>query len=114
MIGGNLKAIIQTRGVVQNDIGEDVNTWSDAKSVAGFLDLISGDSDVITQNAKIQESTHVFLCDYFRPDGIYPENSRMIIDGMAYEVKLIDDPMLLNQHLEIYLNFVGGVGNGEV
>ena len=108
MICGNTTAIIQTRGVTQNEIGEDVNAWIPKKSVVGWLDLMNGDSPTASQNAKIQESTHVFICDYFKPEGITPENSRMIVDDQVYEVKLIDNPMNMNQHLEIYLSYQGG------
>ena len=68
-------------------------------------------------NAKIQESTHVFVCDYFpliykQDEGgnveFTPENSRMIASGKTYEVMLYDNPMQMNQQLEIYLKYVGG------
>ena len=111
MIGGNKTAIFQTKGVTQNDIGEDVDTWVDVKTVVGWLDLQSGDSTITTQNAKVQESTHIFVCGYFKPEGISPENSRMIVDSQVYEIKLIDNPMNMNEHLEIYLKCLGGDAN---
>ena len=39
---------------------------------------------------------------------ITSDNARMVIDGMVYEILLIDNPMNLNEHLEIYLRFIGG------
>ena len=39
---------------------------------------------------------------------ITSENARMVIDGMVYEILLIDNPMNMNEHLEIYLRFIGG------
>jgi len=36
------------------------------------------------------------------------ENSRMIVNGGVYDVKLIDDPMGLHKQLEIYLKYTGG------
>ena len=101
----------------------------------GWLDLSGGDSKYTTYNAKIQESTHIFLCDYQTFKGlsgewvwdtlnfisgeistltsdkkvdVTSENARMLIDGLIYQIMLIDDPMNLHQHLEIYLKFVGG------
>ena len=36
------------------------------------------------------------------------ENARMLIDGQVYQIQVIDDPMNMHQHLEIYLKYVGG------
>lgn len=99
------------------------------------LDLSGGESKYTTYNAKIQESTHIFLCDYQTFKGlsgewvwdtlnfisgeistltsdkkvdVTSENARMLIDGLIYQIMLIDDPTNLHQHLEIYLKFVGG------
>ena len=32
----------------------------------------------------------------------------MIINDSVYNIQLIDDPMGLHQHLEIYLKYIGG------
>lgn len=112
-IGGNIKAVIQVLEAKQNEIGEDTAVWVDELSdVTGWLDLSNGDSGNTNFNAKIQESTHVFMCDYFplmfKGEEITPENSRMVINNRVYEVELYDNPMGMNQHLEIYLKYVGG------
>ena len=52
----------------------------------------------------------MFICEYQNLD-ISEENSRMVIDGKAYEITYIDNPMNLNYHLEIYLKYIGGVQN---
>lgn len=110
MIGGNTTATIQVDlGTGYNAIGEQESAWTDVQNITGWLDLSSGDSKHTTYNAKIQESTHVFVADYVRLDAsISAENSRMVIDGQRYEVLLIDDPMWLHKQLEIYLKFTGG------
>jgi hypothetical protein len=136
MIGGNTLALFQVRdGGKKNAIGEREHNWVDAASSKGWLDLSGGDSKYTTYNAKIQESTHIFLCDYQTFKGlsgewvwdtlnfisgeistltsdkkvdVTSENARMLIDGLIYQIMLIDDPMNLHQHLEIYLKFVGG------
>ena len=36
------------------------------------------------------------------------DNARMIVNGEVYEILLIDDPMNMHDHLEIYLRFIGG------
>lgn len=117
-IGGNQTAVIQIMGATQNEIGEDVGAYIDAMPpLQGWLDLLEGDSRHSDYSAKIEESTHVFLCDYMElrhrdgdgPDiELTPENSRMVIDGRIYEVNLYDNPMGMNEHLEIFLKYVGG------
>lgn len=109
MIGGNTTGTIQIRETTKNDIGEGVKTWTDVQALTGWLDLMSGDSRYTTYNAKIQESTHLFICDYTPLDAkISPENARMEVDGKTYDITYIDNPMGLNQHLEIFLAYTGG------
>ena len=115
-IGGNTTGTVQVSTAGKNVIGEGEKKWSDVFSHAGWLDLQSGDSKYSTHKAKIEESTHVFICDYH--SGIYaltiPDSKtktvpdvRMIIKGMVYDVLLIDNPMGMNEQLEIYLRKVG-------
>lgn len=108
-ISGNVTATVQTKTSVKNSIGENVLTWTDVFTVFGWLDLSSGDSKYTNFSAKIQESTHVFLCDYASDfDSVTSESARMVIDGQVYEILLIDNPMEKNSHQEIYLRFIGG------
>lgn len=119
MIDGNTTAVLQIRTATKkNDIGERVPEWHDVWEHKGWLDLQSGDSKHTSFNAKIQESTHVFLCDYkpipdtFEVDGktvkVCAENSRLVANSKRYDVMLIDNPMELNKQLEIYLKYTGG------
>lgn len=113
-IGGNIKAVL-CRAVAgdRNAIGERVTAYENICEVAGWLGLQSGDSKH-TFNAKIEESTHVFLCDYKSEiyaltmtdddDGLV---LHMVIKGMVYDVLLIDNPDEMNEQLEIYLRKVG-------
>lgn len=109
-IGGNITGIIQTKKEVrQNEIGEREQAWADAFSHVGWLGMQSGDSRYTNYHAKIEESTHVFLCDYH--SGIYAladQDTRMIIKGKMYDVLFIDNPDEMDQQLEIYLRKVGG------
>ena len=110
-IGGNLKAIIQVGTAAINEIGEPEQTWVDTQTIKGWLDLSSGNSSYNTYNAKIQESTHMFIADFVTLDStINPENSRMVINGKRYDILLIDNPMELGEgsQLEFYLKFTGG------
>ena len=110
-IGGNITATIQVKAITKNEIGEQVDSWADVQSIKGWLDLTTGDSKYSTYNAKIQESTHIFIADYVPLDSrIKAENSRMVIKGKRYDILLIDNPMELENgsQLEIYLKFTGG------
>ena len=108
-IGGNLKAIIQVGTVTINDIGEQEQVWVDTQTIRGWLDLSSGDSNYTSFNAKMQESTHLFISDFVKLDStIHPETSRMIINGKRYDILLIDNPMELCSQLEFYLKYTGG------
>jgi head-tail adaptor len=106
MIGGNIDVIIQRKtGSTTNAIGEKVQEWTDLVALRGWLDLSAGDSKY-THNTKLQESTHIFLCDYVAMDR-NAADKRLVAPGGTYDILLIDDPMELHQQLEIYLRFVG-------
>lgn len=110
-IGGNTIAVIQTATVERNAIGETVPIWTDAQRLFGWLDLSGGDARYTSYNAKIQESTHIFICDYVPlADGIEAETARMLIRGRVYDITLIDNPMELGSgsHWEIFLKYTGG------
>lgn len=135
-IGGNQIALFQVKDEGQkNSIGERIHTWVDVASAKGWLDLANGESSNTNFNSKIQESTHIFLCDFQSFKGLSgqwvwdalnfvngkisdatlqktvdatSENARMLIDGQVYQIQVIDDPMNMHQHLEIYLKYVGG------
>ncbi|MCI8285374.1 MAG: head-tail adaptor protein [Firmicutes bacterium] len=109
MINGNCMADIQVRSIVRNSIGEQIENWETVHSIKGWLDLSGGDSRYTTYNAKIQESTHVFVSDYEALDSrIKAENSRVIVNEKCYDVMIIDDPMEMHLQLEIYLKYTGG------
>ena len=110
-IGGNTELIFQISTTAKNAIGEQEQTWHDVQKIKGWLDLSAGDSGYTSYYAKIQESTHMFIADYVPLDKrIKAETSRAVIDGLRYDVKLIDNPMNLKEgsHWEIYLKYTGG------
>lgn len=118
MIGGNITAALQISTTTKNKIGEKEKAWHTVWEHIGFLDLQAGDSKYTTANAKMQESTHIFLCDYkpipdtFEVDGtnykVNAESARLMANSQEYDVMLIDDPMGLHKQIEIYLKFTGG------
>lgn len=107
MIGGNVKATLQqNKGQDKNKLGEVIQRWADyCQFSAGWLDLSTGTSKY-TYDAKLQDSTHVFITDYAAIDR-KADDKRLVVNGVVYDVLLIDDPMELHQQLEIYLRFVG-------
>ena len=112
-IGGNITAIVQKKTESgENAIGEAVLHWVDAFTHKGWLGMQSGGFERRNHNAKIEETTHVFLCDFHQ--GIYDladQDIRMILKGNMYDVLLIDNPDEMDEQLEIYLKKVG-VANG--
>lgn len=136
MIGGNTYALIQVKDAgTYNAIGERSHTWTDVTSLQGWLDLSTGESTYLN-NAKMQDSTHIFLADFSSLKGVSAkwvwnpsnvisdvikqgaeapesvevtsENCRMVINGGIYNILLIDNPMGMNRQLEIYLKYLGG------
>ena len=110
-IGGNITATIQTSTTTKNAIGESVSTWADVQTLRGWLDLSSGSTNYTTYLAKIQDSTHIFICDYVTLDNrISAETARMKINGKIYDITFIDNPMEMQggSQLEIYLKYTGG------
>lgn len=106
MIGGNIEAVLQEkRGFEANALGERIQQWVDVQKLWGWLDLSNGDSKY-TYDAKFPESTHIFITDY-TPIDRKPENKRLMVNGVVYDVLFIDDPMELHQQLEISLKYVG-------
>lgn len=109
MIGGNTIAQLQRQTIRKNDYGEPLQDWGRVMEIKGWLDLSSGDSKRTVYYSKVQESTHVFICDYVRlPDDVTAENSRLMTDGKTFDIMLIDDPMGMHRQLEIYLKYTGG------
>lgn len=106
-IGGNVVAEIQKKESVGTDrIGKPIIEWKTIHRPVGFLDLSGGSSNYTSYNAKVQDSTHIFICDWF-PMNEKSQELRLVADGQTYDITLIDDPMHLNYHYEIYLRFVG-------
>lgn len=107
-IGGNITATIQAKSCETDSKGIQRSKWDDYITLCGWFDLSGGDSQYTNFNAKIQESTHIFLCDYADLGGLTAEDCRVIIGGKIYSVTFIDNPMELHEHLEIYLKYIGG------
>ena len=107
MIGGNVDAIIQVETSSKNAFGEKETTYKDLTTVKGFLDYVGGDGSYKNNfKGELEETTHIFICDYENvASKATPTQSRMIIDDKIYDILYIDNPMNLNEHLEIMLKY---------
>ena len=112
MIGGNTTVTLQVKTTTKNAIGEKITTWEDVKTLKGFLDYTGGDTSHKTDfKGDVEETTHIFICDFGFID-VKPTQCRLISDHKVYDVLMIDDPMDLHQHLEIFLKYNEAVTNG--
>lgn len=100
-VKGNVMADFQGLVIERNEIGEEVKGWKTISSHKGFLDLSSGSSNYLGQNAKTVEATHVFICDAFQIDKTAV--SRLVVGGKSYDVLYFDEPMGMMEHFEVYL-----------
>lgn len=116
-ISGNVTGCIEQCKTIKNAYGIETESWEPVLQVTGFLDMLTSGVDTKTLMHRVEDADYVFLCDYFSTeiDGatLSAENSRMLIGGTIYEVKLYDDPMHLHEHMEIYLRYLGGQEYGD-
>ncbi len=103
---GNRTALLQRRSITTNALGERVSLWTEERTLTGWLDYSAGsvNGSLGKYSALAEESTHVFLCEYDAwgtEDGV--ETSRLVIDGVRYQLLLADDPMGLGHHWELLL-----------
>lgn len=81
-IGGNTIAELQIKTDTKNAIGENAHSWKTVQRLKGWFDLLSGDARRTAYNAKIEESTHVFVADYVPLQGfITAESARLVHCG---------------------------------
>lgn len=115
-IGGNIKGTLQSGVVTENPIGEQERSWKDEMTLTGWLGLQSGEKKYDTFDAKIEESTHVFLCDFDTAAyALADRDLRMVCKNRVYDVLLIDNPDEMDEQLEIYLKRTGAYeGIGKV
>lgn len=78
MIGGNIIATVQlNKADGRNAIGERVTQWLNIAQIRGWLDFSSGEARYNSYNAKVEESSHIFICDYSKDI----ENLYYLLDG---------------------------------
>jgi len=110
MIGGNTNLSIKeldSKNESFDENGAGISNYEMVASLFGWIDLITGDTKY-DYKAKIEDSTHIFICDYIDIGEIDLEEAKAEVSGEEYDIKYIDDPMGLHEQLEIYLKKVGG------
>lgn len=106
-IGGNVTCTLKIKSSnTFNTIGEKVSEWSVYKQITGFLDFSGEETNHVEFKTKMNESTHVFICDYVEIEKTVKE-LKFLVDNEEYEILYIDNPMGLNEHLEFYLKYIG-------
>lgn len=89
-----------------NGIGGYTEEEVEETSIKGYLDLLVGvNGENASLNAFLQETSHVLLTSY--SDKITNKNWIIDSNGNRYNIVLVDNPINLKHHLEIYLKFIG-------
>lgn len=99
--------IIKNAVSADDGIGGKTLTWSDFKTVNGYLDMLTGTDQNNVQNAFVEQSTHVLIIPTYT-EGITDKMRVVDAYGRWYEVQYVDDPVGQHHHNEVYLKF-GGV-----
>ena len=118
-IGGNIELVLKCKnGFETNEIGEKIPSYIDYITLKGFLDMSNTNTSHSTYNAKIQDSTHYFICDYVELPCIKDEKGNLrkpvandlkaTCNGKEFDVLWVDNPMDGCAFVyEIYLEYKG-------
>lgn len=101
---------IQNKTQVPDGIAGFKENWTLFKQVEGYIDLVTGTDLNNTQNAFIEQSTHILIIPVFT-EGITDDMRIVDEDNRYYNITYPDDPMSVHHHNEIYCKF-GGVIDG--
>ncbi|MGO3650955.1 head-tail adaptor protein [Vagococcus sp.] len=98
---------VQLKLQVDDGIGGYIETWNDYKSFEGYIDLLQGTDLNSSQQAFIEESTHIAVVPEYQA-GITDDMRLVDESGRWYDITFADDPVGVNHHNELYLKY-GGV-----
>lgn len=88
----------------RNSLGQIIHDFQETVSFDGWIDFLSGEESN-NQNAITADSTHVIIT--FETNLEIAISDRIRFKDKDYEVTYVDNPMELNDHLEIFLKAVG-------
>jgi hypothetical protein len=81
-----------------DDNGEPETGYRVIKKIRGCLDLLGADFS-FGQGKYNKNSTHIFICDRF----VIWNNDYLLIDNRKYLISWADNPMNMNNQMEIEL-----------
>jgi SPP1 family predicted phage head-tail adaptor len=94
---------IQRFTSVPNGIGGYIETWATyLADYDGIIDQLSG-NEILSADKISPNSTHILI-------GVVAdikEDDRVLYNGKIYNVKNVDNPMNMDRHLEILLEYKG-------
>lgn len=94
---------IQRVTTVSNGFGGYTETWADHITEYGTaLDQLSG-NEFVKADKTFPGSTHILIGDI----ADITENDRVIVGNKHYDIKNVDNPMNMDRHLEILLEYKG-------
>ncbi|MGR8822491.1 phage head completion protein [Leuconostoc citreum] len=90
----------------ETSIGDIMPFWDDFGYVNGYLDLLAGTDINTSQNAMMEQSTHILIVPSL-PNFVITDKMRIVDEKKYYSVTYVDDPVSQHHHLELYLTFGG-------
>lgn len=115
-VGGNTRGTLRRIKFKTNNLGineaDETDTGNSICDLNGHLDLLTGGAKLTASTKILEESTHVFVCEYIDLVGKYDldihsyEGLVLSVNGINHKVTYIDDPMWLHAHLEVFLKVI--------
>lgn len=94
---------IERLTTVPNGIGGYIETWNTVISdYDGIIDQLTGNEKLAADQIS-QNSTHILIGAIADID----KSDRVLFKNKIYSIKNIDNPMNMDSHLEILLEYVG-------
>lgn len=85
---------------VQKDDGMWEQRWVDYLEIDGVIDMLTGGYST-SQQKVVEDSTHILITDVVD----IQKGDRVITNGNWYDVMYVDNPLNMDDHLEIELMY---------
>jgi SPP1 family predicted phage head-tail adaptor len=95
--------IIQRYETVSNGMGGSFSQWTNHLEYDGVIDQLTG-NEMLEADRIAENSTHILI----GPMADIKRQDRVLFNGKRFDVKNVDNPMQMNRHLEILLQYEGG------
>lgn len=97
----DLEFTIKRRTTTLNSFNAEIETYVPHLTIYGNLDLLTGNT-TIKYGKNNESSTHLLICDVCD----IQENDKIYFKNKIFKVNFVDNPMELDDHLEIELELV--------